>query len=79
MHSLMLDPEYQSQGLGRKLFEDVVAFIRTVGFGEGTLFIDCWAGSEGLRNFYTRCGCQVVIVVPKETWEVAVFAFPLKL
>lgn len=77
MHSLMLDPEAQSKGLGKQLFDDVLAFIRTVGFGNGSLFVDCWAGSDGLRAFYQRCGCRMVVVVPKETWEVAFFAVPL--
>lgn len=77
LHSLMLEPSLQSKGLCQKLLSDVRRFIQTVGFGKGMLFLDCWSGSRGLRDFYERCGCRVVAVVPKETWEVALFATSL--
>lgn len=77
LHSFMMDPAYQSNGLGKQLLEGVLTFIRTVGFGKGTLLLDCWAGSEGLRKFYERCGGRLVVVVPKQTWEAALYAISL--
>jgi len=72
----MLDPSCQSKNLGKQLFNNVLAFIQSVGFGKGTMFVDCWAGSDGLRAFYERCDCPFVVVVPKETWGLAFFAVP---
>ncbi|KAK0125573.1 hypothetical protein ONS95_000420 [Cadophora gregata] len=72
LHSLMLEPSLQCNGLGKRLLKDV---LNTWGqrHGEGTIVLDCWAGNEKLRQFYEEVGFSLVGVYPEEGYEIAVF------
>ena len=71
IHSIMLKPEAQGQGIGVQLFEDVIRHIEPSG---GTAFLDCWAGNDKLRDFYERSGCTYLATVPENDYKIAVFA-----
>lgn len=73
LHSIMLDPELQGRGIGMLFFHDVVKEVETFG---GTILLDCWAGSDKLRNFYERAGCRYVATIPENDYEIAVFVWP---
>ena len=70
LHSIMLTPEVQGKGVGLKMFADIVHHLRPSG---GTVLLDCWAGSDKLRSFYARAGCDFVATLPEHDYEIAVF------
>lgn len=74
LYSIMLETEIQGKGTGISFLRDVVRHIEPLG---GTVFLDCWAGSDKLRNFYERAGCRCVAVMPENDYEIAVFVWNL--
>ena len=70
LHSIMLEPDLQGQGVGLKFFADAMHHLEPAG---GTLFLDCWAGNDKLRDFYHRAGCNLLAVIPKDDYQVALF------
>lgn len=78
LHSIMIDPELQGSGIGITLVSEVVEKIASVSPTEGTLFLDCWAGNERLRRFYSNVGFDFAAVIPEDDYEIAVFSRPLR-
>ena len=53
--------------MGKTLVHGVTECVREgVEHGIGTLFLDCWAGNEKLKEFYVGCGFEHVKDVFKE-------------
>lgn len=77
LHSIMLDPELQGNGIGIPFVSEIVKTIACLSPTEGTLFLDCWAGNEKLRRFYSNVGFNFAAVIPEEDYEIAVFFRPL--
>jgi GNAT superfamily N-acetyltransferase len=75
LHWMMLAPETQGRGLGGQFFRNVIDKLR--GYA-GCILLDCWAGNEKLRDFYTRAGCELVATIPENDYEIAIFAHMLK-
>jgi GNAT superfamily N-acetyltransferase len=73
LHALMLEPSVQGQRLGLDFLAGVK---RLAGSAGGTIFLDCWAGNDKLRDFYRRAGFTFHGVHPFEDYEVAVFYYP---
>lgn len=67
LFELAVEPAYQGQGIGQKLLEE--AKLRTA----GTLYLDCWAGNEKLRDYYTGAGWKEAGVYPVNDYEICVF------
>ncbi|KAI5358024.1 Putative GNAT domain, acyl-CoA N-acyltransferase [Septoria linicola] len=72
LHSVVLRPDMQGRGLGNVLMA-VVAHQISQSLRRGTLFLDCWAGNDKLRAFYTRAGFRFVEDVPKKDYVVTLF------
>lgn len=75
LNKLMIEPDEQSHGLGYLLLDGVRSLVLAA--PSDTIALDCWAGSEKLRAFYTRAGFHLHGVFPAGTpahpFEVAVF------
>lgn len=54
LHSLYLLPPYQGTGLGRKLFGQVRAACKAMGYDK--LFLDCHPDNHGALGFYRHMG-----------------------
>jgi len=76
LSKLMLEPGEQSKGFGLDFLAEVKALVTPAA---GTILLDCWAGSDGLRDFYRRADFTLhgVFPFPFEDFEVAVFLSPL--
>jgi GNAT superfamily N-acetyltransferase len=75
LHWMMLAPEIQCRGLGSDFFRNVIYKLK----GQAAcVLLDCWAGNEKLRDFYTRAGCELVATIPENDYEIAIFAHMLK-
>ena len=74
LHKLMLEPGEQGRGLGAHFLEGIKAYVASWQPG-GTIVLDCWAGNDKLRDFYTRAGFKLHGVFPANGFEVAVFTY----
>ncbi|PVH79154.1 hypothetical protein DL98DRAFT_572633 [Cadophora sp. DSE1049] len=72
LHSLMLEPSLQGNGLGKDFVKEAVKILGQR-HGAGTLVLDCWAGNKKLREFYDEVGFGLVGIFPEEEYEIAVF------
>ena len=77
LHSLMLEPTLQGNGLGKNFLEEA---LRSLGqrHGAGPLVLDCWAGNQKLRRFYEEAGFRLVRIYPEEGYEIAVYEIQLR-
>ncbi|KAE8441126.1 hypothetical protein EG329_005838 [Mollisiaceae sp. DMI_Dod_QoI] len=84
LHSLMLAPELQGQGLGRAFLRQVLNILEVeMKIGDkgkeevkgGIIFLDCWAGNDKLRGFYEAIGFKSWGSFPEKDYEIAVFAW----
>lgn len=70
LHSMMLAPSNQGQGVGRRFFQGVMAQLK----GRAkSVVLDCWAGNEKLRTFYTDAGCTFVGIAREHDYDIAIF------
>ncbi len=74
LHKLMLEPEEQGRGLGAHFLEGIKAYVTSQQPG-AIIVLDCWAGNDKLRDFYTRAGFKLHGVFPANGFEVAVFVY----
>ncbi|KAE9377563.1 hypothetical protein N431DRAFT_434759 [Stipitochalara longipes BDJ] len=84
LHSLMLVPELQGQGLGRVFLRQVLNILELEikisgrgieGVKGGMIILDCWAGNDKLREFYKTVGFKFWGSFPEKDYEIAVFAW----
>ena len=77
LNKLMIEPDEQHRGLGYLLLDGVEALVLTAPCD--TIVLDCWAGNDKLRAFYTRAGFHLHGVFPAGTpahpFQVAVFIY----
>ncbi|KFY09601.1 hypothetical protein V491_08082 [Pseudogymnoascus sp. VKM F-3775] len=76
LHSLLLEPAYQGQGLGVLFLKEALSLFRA-GEGVGVVVLDCWAGNGKLRSFYERVGFVLHGEFPEEDYYITVFALKL--
>jgi len=72
LSKLMLEPGEQSKGFGLDFLAGVKELVTPTA---GTILLDCWAGSDGLRDFYRRADFTLHGVFPFKDFEVAVFRY----
>lgn len=77
LEKLMIEPGEQGNGLGYTLLDGIKSLILAA--PDDTIVLDCWAGNDTLRTFYTRAGFHLHGVYPAATplgaFEVAVFTY----
>lgn len=77
LHSLILEPAYQGQGMGVLFLEEALSLLRAKE-GAGMVVLDCWAGNGKLRYFYERVGFVLHGEFPEEDYRIAVFVLKLE-
>ncbi len=71
LYRVALHPARQGKGEGRTL----VRFAsRLAEAAKKDLYLDCWAGNDTLRRFYTSAGFDTIGIFPEEDYKIAVFA-----
>jgi GNAT superfamily N-acetyltransferase len=65
-------PEFQGNNLGSKIIDFACSF--TQGLNK-TLYLDCWAGNEKLKEFYSNNGLEYVGDFPEEDYFISIFKF----
>ncbi|KFZ17012.1 hypothetical protein V502_04799 [Pseudogymnoascus sp. VKM F-4520 (FW-2644)] len=76
LHSMMLEPAYQGQGMGVLFLKEALSLLRAKE-GAGMVVLDCWAGNGKLKSFYERVGFVLHGEFPEEDYWIAVFVLKL--
>ena len=74
LRTLAIEPAKQGRGLGYIFLDGIKSYVASLP-QPAMLFLDCWAGNDKLRAFYTRAGFQLHGVYPTEDFSVAVFCY----
>jgi RimJ/RimL family protein N-acetyltransferase len=75
LHALMIEPEFQGNGLGKIFLREVLGKMGRE--SEGVVLLDCFVGNKKLRAFYERVGFVLLREVLEEDYLVAVFTYEL--
>jgi GNAT superfamily N-acetyltransferase len=65
-------PEYQGNNLGSVITDFARSFAREV---DNTIYLDCWAGNEKLKDFYLNNGFEYQGNFPEEDYFISIFKF----
>jgi GNAT superfamily N-acetyltransferase len=65
-------PEFQGRNFGTKIIDFACSFAKGL---NKTLYLDCWAGNEKLKEFYSNNGLEYVGDFPEEDYFISVFKF----
>ena len=76
LQKLMIAPERQGGGLGNLLLDGAWQLVRER--GGGLLALDCWAGNDKLRAFYSAAGFTLHGDFPADGFDVAAFIWPIE-
>jgi GNAT superfamily N-acetyltransferase len=70
LYQLALHPDYQGKGYGADIVSRACQKAR--GFGQ-ELYLDCWAGNEKLKSFYSENGFEYIGDFPVEDYYISIF------
>jgi GNAT superfamily N-acetyltransferase len=65
-------PEYQGNDLGSVLMDFACSFANEV---NKTIYLDCWAGNEKLKDFYLNTDFEYQGDFPEEDYFISIFKF----
>ncbi|MBT2636880.1 GNAT family N-acetyltransferase [Bacillus sp. ISL-39] len=70
LYQIAIQPEYQGKGYGSVITCWAGEYARRLG---EELYLDCWAGSAKLKDFYSENGFEFVGDFPEEEYDISVF------
>ncbi|WP_185903575.1 GNAT family N-acetyltransferase [Lysinibacillus sphaericus] len=65
-------PKFQGKNIGSAITEFACFFVKEL---DKTLYLDCWAGNEKLKQFYSRNGLKYIGDFPEENYFVSIFKY----
>jgi ribosomal protein S18 acetylase RimI-like enzyme len=75
VYRIALHPDYQGKGIGRQIIQHAVHFGQT---RKMNLFLNCWAGNNTLRKFYSNSGFEHIGDFPENDYQISAFCFRCK-
>ena len=69
-YHLAVHPQYSGTGVSRAICNWVQDFATEQNI---TIYFDCWAGNDFLKQFYTDCGFEYMGDFPEEDYYVSAF------
>ena len=75
LYGIAILPEYQGKNIGRVIIDYSCKISRDT---KKTLYLDCWAGNEKLKNFYIKAGLDYCGDFPEEDYMISVYKFESK-
>ncbi len=70
LYQIAFKPFFQGKGMGLEVINYCRELIKDT---ELSLYLDCWAGNEKLRNFYGNAGFEFLGNFPEENYFISVF------
>ncbi|AVK86606.1 hypothetical protein C3943_25600 [Lysinibacillus sp. B2A1] len=58
-------PEFQGKNFGSSITQFACSFVKEL---KKTIYLDCWAGNEKLKEFYLRNGLEYIGDFPEEDY-----------
>ena len=69
-YHLAVHPKYNGQGIGK----DICRWVKEYSENNSTsIYLDCWAGNDKLRSFYTDAGYEYMGDFPEEDYFISAF------
>ncbi|MFF2796389.1 GNAT family N-acetyltransferase [Lysinibacillus xylanilyticus] len=65
-------PEFQGRNFGSSITQFACSFVKGL---RKTLYLDCWAGNEKLKEFYSRNGLEYIGDFPEEDYYISIFKY----
>lgn len=65
-------PEFQGKNFGSSITQFACSFVKEL---KKTLYLDCWAGNEKLKEFYSRNGLEYIGDFPEEDYYISIFKY----
>lgn len=65
-------PEFQGGNLGSAILDFAYSYAEKL---NKTLYLDCWAGNEKLKDFYTRNGLESIGDFPEDDYFISIFQY----
>ena len=65
-------PEFQGRNFGSSITQFACSFVKEL---KKTLYLDCWAGNEKLKEFYSRNGLEYIGDFPEEDYYISIFKY----
>jgi len=72
LYRIAVLPDYQGKGLGLEIVNYACRYVDELG---KPLYLDCWAGNQKLRNFYSQAGFEFVGEFAEEDYLISVFKY----
>lgn len=70
LYRVEMHPSRQGKGEGRTLVQFACQLAKAA---KKDLYLDCWAGNDALRRFYTSAGFDTIGIFPEENYKISVF------
>lgn len=70
--SIAVTPDYQGKSIGRSIINFCHSFSKVQ---SKDMYLDCWAGSNKLKEFYKDCGLQYLGDFPVDDYFISIFRF----
>ena len=65
-------PEFQGRNLGSAIINFACCFVKSL---NKTLYLDCWAGNEKLKEFYIKNGLEYKGDFPEDDYFISIFQY----
>lgn len=72
LYRIALLPEYQGKGLGLEIINFTFQYSLTL---KKSLYLDCWAGNQKLRSFYSNAGFDYIGDFPEDDYMISIFKY----
>ncbi|WP_078427653.1 GNAT family N-acetyltransferase [Alkalihalobacterium alkalinitrilicum] len=65
-------PKYQGRNYGSKITQFACSLVKEM---NQTLYLDCWAGNDKLKEFYSNNGFEYIGDFPEEDYLISMFKY----
>lgn len=72
LYRIAILPEYQGKNTGMHITDYACKLSKNL---QKTLYLDCWAGNEKLRDFYSKAGFNFCGDFPENDYFISVFKY----
>lgn len=69
LYRIIIAPKYQ----GKKFGDQIIQHLREENLEGKDIYLDCWAGNDKLKKFYTGNGCRYLGDFPEEDYWISVY------
>lgn len=69
---IAIHPDFQGMNLGNKITNSACTMVRDL---KKTLYLDCWAGNDKLKSFYTKTGFEYLGDIPENDYMISIFKY----